>query len=372
MAVWKVLLVGVDQISILSEAADNYLRGNTRLGIPAFQIAECLHGQFAFGATIFPQAIAQGSTWNSDLIQRMAGIIAEEASLSGVDQALSPLFDLARDPRYGRVEECYGEDPFHVAKMGIAFVTGMQGDPSITKDSIPENKLVCTAKHFVAYSTPLAGINLGPVIVGPRDLRGLHFYPFNKVVEEANVGLLGALHGHPTINACIEDQTFKTYLRAFLDQEATPILGNIEGIDLEDYKDSLLERFANPNIKDSVSRICSESSAKLPKFLIATIHDNLATGGSIKFATLVIAAWCYYSDKGMDRHGHPIEIIDAMSTELHQAAKQTTTDPLAFIRQESLFGNLVKNERFTKLYTEAVQKIYKDTNIKKYMIFKEL
>ena len=181
------------------------------------------------------------------------------------------------------------------------------------------------------------------------------------------LGLLGAIHGHPTINACMEDETFVTYLRAFLDTEATPILGVIEGIDLDDYKDILLKRFANPNIKDSVSRICSESSAKLPKFLIATIHDNLATGGSIKFATLIIAAWCYYSDKGIDRHGHPIEIIDAMNTELHQVAKQTKTDPLAFVRQESLFGKLVKNERFTKLYTETVQKIYKDTNIKKYM-----
>ena len=101
--------------------------------------------------------------------------------------------------------------------------------------------------------------------------------------------------------------------------------------------------------------------------MISTIHDNLATGGSIKFATLVIAAWCYYSDKGMDRHGHPIEIIDAMGTEIHQAAKQTTTDQIAFIRQESLFGDLIKNERFIKMYTEAVQKIYQDTNIKKYM-----
>ena len=181
------------------------------------------------------------------------------------------------------------------------------------------------------------------------------------------LGLLGAIHGHPTINACMEDETFVTYLRAFLDTEATPILGDIEGIDLDDYKDILLQRFANPNIKDSVSRICSESSAKLPKFLIATIHDNLASGGSIKYATLVTAAWCYYSDKAMDRHGQPIEIIDAITTELHQAAKQSKTDPLAFLRQESLFGNLIKNERFTKLYTEAVQKIYKDTNIKKYM-----
>ncbi|NNK17888.1 MAG: mannitol dehydrogenase family protein [Maribacter sp.] len=181
------------------------------------------------------------------------------------------------------------------------------------------------------------------------------------------LGILGAIHGHPTINACMEDETFVTYLRAFLDTEATPILGDIEGIDLKDYKDILLERFANPNIKDSVSRICSESSAKLPKFLIATLYDNLATGGSIKFATLIIAAWCYYSDKGTDRHGHPIEIIDAMSSELHQAAKQTKTDPLAFIRQESLFGNLIENERFTTLYAEAVEKIYRNTNIKNYM-----
>ena len=182
------------------------------------------------------------------------------------------------------------------------------------------------------------------------------------------LGLLGAIHGHPTINACIEDETFATYLRAFMDKEATPVLGDIKGINLEDYKDSLLERFGNPNIKDSVGRICMESSAKLPKFLIATIHENLATGGSIKFATLVIAAWCYYSDKSIDRHGHPIEVVDAMSRELHQAAKQTETDPLAFIRQESIFGNIIENERFTKLYTITVQKTYNNTNIKKYML----
>lgn len=182
------------------------------------------------------------------------------------------------------------------------------------------------------------------------------------------LGLLGVIHGHSTINECIEDETFATYLRAFMDTEATPILGDIKGINLEDYKDSLIERFGNPNIKDSVGRICMESSAKLPKFLIATIHENIAIGGSIKFATFVIATWCYYSDKRMDRDWHPIEIIDAMSTELHQAATLTQTDPLAFIRQKSLFGNLIENERFTKLYTESVQKIYNDSNIKKYML----
>lgn len=179
--------VGVDEIAKFSEAADKYMRENTRLGIPAIQIAECLHGQLAFGATIFPQAIAQGSTWNPELIKRMGVAIASEASLSGVDQALSPLFDLARDPRYGRVEECFGEDPYHVAEMGKAFVIGMQGDPLLTKDRLPDNKLICTAKHFAAYSTPAAGINLAPVNVGPRDLRSLHLYPFEKAIKEANI-----------------------------------------------------------------------------------------------------------------------------------------------------------------------------------------
>jgi len=179
--------IGVEEIAKYSEAADKYLRENTRLGIPAIQIAECLHGQLAFGATIFPQAIAQGSTWNTALIKKMGETIAKEATASGVDQALSPLFDLARDPRYGRVEECFGEDPYHVAEMGKAFVIGMQGSPEITKDRIPDHHLMCTAKHFVAYSTPIAGINLGPNEVGERSLRNLYLYPFKKAVQEANI-----------------------------------------------------------------------------------------------------------------------------------------------------------------------------------------
>ncbi len=181
------------------------------------------------------------------------------------------------------------------------------------------------------------------------------------------LGLLGTIHGHPTINACIEDKVFKRYLRTFLDTEATPILGNIEGIDLEDYKDSLLTRFANPNIKDSVSRICSESSAKLPKFLIATIHENLAIGGSIKLATLAIAAWCYYSDKEVDQNGQPLEIIDAMQGKLHDAAKETANNMLAFVQLESLFGGLAKNERFTKVYCAMLQQLYEAGDIKKMM-----
>ncbi len=176
-----------EKIAKFSEAADRYLRKNSRLGIPAIQIAECLHGQLALGTTIFPQAIAQGSTWNPNLVEEMAEMIAREASASGVDQALSPLFDLARDPRYGRVEECYGEDACLVSKMGTAYVRGMQGDPEITKQHIPDGHLMCTAKHFVAYGIPQSGINIAPAVVGERELRSLHLPPFEAAVKEANI-----------------------------------------------------------------------------------------------------------------------------------------------------------------------------------------
>lgn len=178
---------GLEQIANQSKAAKKHAKENTRLGIPPIQIAECLHGLLAYGATIYPQAIAQGSTWNPELIERMSAQIAEEASSVGVDQALSPLFDLIRDPRYGRNEECYAEDPYLVAEIGKAFVTGMQGKPDQTRTGIPEGKLMCTAKHFAGYSVPAAGINLAPASLGEREMRTLYLYPFEKVVKEANV-----------------------------------------------------------------------------------------------------------------------------------------------------------------------------------------
>lgn len=180
--------ISVQEIARMSSETKRYARENTRLGIPPIQIGECLHGQLAMGATIFPQAIAQGSTWNPALVERMASVIALEASASGVDQALSPLFDLAREPRYGRTEECYGEDPYLVARMGVAFVEGMQGKAEYTRvHGIAPGKLMCTAKHFAGYSVPAGGINLAPSSLGEREMRTLHLYPFEKAVKEANV-----------------------------------------------------------------------------------------------------------------------------------------------------------------------------------------
>lgn len=181
------------------------------------------------------------------------------------------------------------------------------------------------------------------------------------------VGLPGALHGHQTIDGCMADPLFATYLRRFMDFEVTPVLEPVEGIDLESYKDSLIERFGNPNIKDNVTRICLGSSDKLPKFLIPTITENLERGGSIEYATLVIAAWCYYSDKRVSKDGKQLEIIDDMKDELHKAAAGTAKNKLSFLKLKPVFGALARNKTFTDEYGRMIDALYENPDIAQQM-----
>lgn len=175
------------EIAIQSAEAKKHAFQSTRLGIPPIQIGEGLHGVLAAGSTIFPQTIGQGSTWNPILIEKMGSAIAAEAYAMGIDQALSPLFDLIRDPRYGRVEECFAEDPYLVSQLGGAFVTGLQGPAQQSRTFIAPKKIMATAKHFAAYSYPLAGINLAPAPVGERELRTMFLPPFEEVVKKHNI-----------------------------------------------------------------------------------------------------------------------------------------------------------------------------------------
>lgn len=182
------------------------------------------------------------------------------------------------------------------------------------------------------------------------------------------LGLLGSIHGYATIDETVSDKDFAQYLRAFMDLEVTPLLDELDGIDLNQYKDTLIERFANPNIKDSLARICSESSAKLPKFLIATIHENIAANRDCSLAALVIATWCLYSDKQVNQAQQALDIQDAMQAELAKYAQQTSADTLAFLKLNSLFGDLINQPNFNQLYSNAIKLLYAPaSNIKSIM-----
>ena len=181
------------------------------------------------------------------------------------------------------------------------------------------------------------------------------------------LGLLGAVHGHETIGDCVADPLFAAFLRRFLDAEATPVLAPVEGIDLDAYKGSLLERFGNPAIRDDLSRICGESSAKIPKFLLPRVRANLDRGGDADLAALVLAAWCWICDRGTDRHGHLLDVADARSAALHAAASDTRSDPLSFLRFEPVFGDLAQRPAFTAGYAEAVTRLHADPDVARQM-----
>jgi beta-glucosidase len=152
-----------------------YLKEETRLGIPMLATSEALHGCVHGGSTVYPQAIALGSTFNPLLVTEMTRAITRELKVQGIDQVLSPDLDLARELRWGRVEETYGEDPYLVGRMGIAYVKGFT-----------ENNIICTPKHFAAHGSPRGGLNLSSVAGGERELRSLYLKPFEAVIKEAH------------------------------------------------------------------------------------------------------------------------------------------------------------------------------------------
>lgn len=168
------------QMAELTNAIQKFFLEHSRLGIPVIFHEECLHGQAAPDGTSFPQPIALGATFDSELVQSLYAMAAHEARSRGTHQALTPVVDVAREPRWGRVEETFGEDPFLVSRMGIAAVKGFQGDASFSD----KKHLIATMKHFVAHAEPESGMNCGPVNVSMRTLREVFLLPFKEAIQK--------------------------------------------------------------------------------------------------------------------------------------------------------------------------------------------
>jgi beta-glucosidase len=158
---------------------------NTRLGIPVMFHGEALHGAVRPGATIFPEAVGLGATWDPGLLEKVFSVAGRESRAAGNAMVLAPVLDLSRDPRYGRVEEMYSEDPYLVAQLGTAAVKGLQGLKS-DSDLLDENHVYATLKHFV-HGQPENGTNVGPNDFSERTMRSVFLYPFEEVVKNAHV-----------------------------------------------------------------------------------------------------------------------------------------------------------------------------------------
>ena len=170
-----------------TNAIQKYAVAHSRLHIPILLAEECTHGQMAIGATTFPTAIGQASTWNPELIRQVAKAVAQEARASGANNCYLPLFEATREPRWSRVEETYGEDPYLITQMGLANVKGFQGAGIGAQDTI-----AATMKTFVAYGQPEGGHNSAPVHAGMRELQTVFLPPFKAGVKAGAVSVMAS------------------------------------------------------------------------------------------------------------------------------------------------------------------------------------
>ena len=164
-------------------AIQRYLVEETRLGIPALFDGEACHGFVGKNATVFPVPMSLASTWDPELVERVFSSIAFEMRRYGITHAATPVLDLAREPRFGRFDELYSEDPYLISRIGVAAIFGLQG----RDDMIGKRKLLACAKHFTGHGQPEGGTNMAPADLSERVLRDMHLIPFEAAVKEANV-----------------------------------------------------------------------------------------------------------------------------------------------------------------------------------------
>ena len=168
---------------------------------------------------------------------------------------------------------------------------------------------------------------------------------------------LGYLAGYRYAHEVCQDPLFVGFLLGYMEQEGTPTLAPVPGVDLAAYREELVARFANPHIRDTLARLCAESSDRIPKWLVPVIRHQLDHGGEIRRSALVVASWARYAE-GVDEQGEPIAVVDRRRDEVMARAARQRDDPLAFLRDPDLFGTLAEEPRFTEPYVAALASLH--------------
>jgi mannitol 2-dehydrogenase len=189
--------------------------------------------------------------------------------------------------------------------------------------------------------------------VGPYELMKLRLLN----ASHQALAYFGYLCGYRLVHEAAQDPLFRAFLLGYMDFEATPTLPPVPGVDLDAYKHTLLDRFSNPQVRDTIARLCAESSDRIPKWLLPVIRAQLAAGGEIRRSAAVVASWARYAE-GADEQGEPITVVDRLADTLTTLARRQRDDPDAFIANRDLFGDLAGNERFRTAYESALASLH--------------
>ena len=167
----------------------------------------------------------------------------------------------------------------------------------------------------------------------------------------------GYLAGYRLVHEVAQDPLFANFLLDYMNREATPTLAPVPGIDLDAYKLQLIERFSNAEVRDTVARLCARSSERIPTWLVPVIRENLAADRDVTLSAAVVASWARYAE-GVDEQGEPIEIVDELADTVRHLAAQQREDPLAFVKNRELFGDLANEPAFTEPYLDTLNALH--------------
>jgi beta-glucosidase len=212
-ALWGSLGVGgihdLYPSAVQSNAIQSWVIAHNRLGIPALFTGEGLHVFYSYDDTVFPAPINLAATWNPEIARQTGAAIAAETRATGVDMIFAPVLDLAREPRWGRIEEDFGEDPYLTGQLGLAYVRGAQGDSIAT-----DHTVVAEPKHFVGHGSPEGGTNTSPLHIGERELRSVMLKSFEPAIRDGHaMGVMAAYHEIDGIPITADPMVLKTILR---------------------------------------------------------------------------------------------------------------------------------------------------------------
>lgn len=196
------------------------------------------------------------------------------------------------------------------------------------------------------------GVQIVPDVV-PYELMKLRLLN----VSHQALCYVGYLSGYRYAHEVCQDPLFVRFLLSYMEREGSPTLPQVPGVDLDAYRHQLIERFANPEVRDTLARLCAESSDRIPKWLVPVIQENLASGGEVERSALVVASWARYAE-GRDEQGEPIEVVDRFRDKVMAAAAAQADDELAFLRDRDFFGDLVDDERFTTPYRRYLASLH--------------
>lgn len=182
-----------------------------------------------------------------------------------------------------------------------------------------------------------------------------------RLLNASHQGLcyFGHLAGHHMVHDVMADERFRQFLLAYMELEATPTLRPLPGVDLAAYRHKLIERFGNAAVKDTVPRLCAESSDRIPKWLLPVVHENLANGGNVVLSAAIVASWARYAE-AVDETGQAIKVVDRLAPRLMESAAHNREDILAFLRDREIFGNLVDEPEFTEPYAQVLTLLHEE------------